>query len=50
MVVEPKKKNEKERLFRTGIISKPVKQDGGSMAALIWPYVDKLLKEIFDVE
>jgi hypothetical protein len=45
---EPRKKKDQVRVLRTRINSSPVQQCGG-YTCLVWPHVDRLLKEIFGI-
>jgi len=46
---EPSKKKDKTRILRTGLNCKPAQKPGG-YTALVWPYVDRLLGEIFGID
>jgi len=46
---EPRRKSDAERLFRTGIRSVPAQKPSG-FAALVFPFVDQLLREIYGLE
>jgi hypothetical protein len=46
---EPRKSNDKARILRTGFQSSPT-QKPSRYVALVWPYVDRLLKDIFEIE
>jgi hypothetical protein len=46
---EPRKQRDKARVLRTGINSDPAQKPGG-YTALVWPYVDRELMEIFGIE
>ena len=46
---QPRKKADQTRLRRINVISRP-EQKCGSYAALVWPYVDRLLKELYEFE
>jgi hypothetical protein len=46
---EPRKQKDKGRVTRTGFSSKPAQKPGG-YTVLVWPYVDRLLKDIFGIE
>jgi hypothetical protein len=43
---EPRKKKEQARVVRLGVSTTPHQKLGG-YTALVWPYVDNQLKEIF---
>ena len=46
---EPRTKRDKARITRTGVHSVPAQQCGG-YTALVWPYVDRYLHEIFGLD
>jgi hypothetical protein len=46
---EPRTAKEQERVVRLGLVSTPLQRPGG-YAALIWPYIDRQIREIFDLE
>jgi len=43
---EPRKKTEKERIVRTGIVTTPA-QDSGRYTVLVWKVLDRLLLELY---
>lgn len=48
---EPKTKKDKERVLRLGVISKPSQACGtGYCGAMVWPYVDRLFEETFNLK
>ena len=46
---EPRKKNDQSRIERLGLISTPAQKLGG-YTALVWPYVDKMLEDLFGLK
>jgi hypothetical protein len=46
---EPRKKKDKARILRIGLNSEPAQRPGG-YTVLVWPCVDRQLKEIFGIE
>lgn len=46
---EPRIKRDQPRVVRTGIVSKPA-QRCGSYTAFVWPFVDRLFREVFELE
>ena len=46
---EPKSRRDQHRVVRTGIVSKPA-QRPGNYTAFVWPFVDRLFRELFDLE
>jgi hypothetical protein len=46
---EPRRKKDQSRVMRTGLFSTPTQKCGG-YTILVWPYVDRLLQDIFDIQ
>jgi hypothetical protein len=46
---EPRKKVDQARVVRLGVLSQPA-QIPGRYTALVWPFVDRLMKELFGLE
>jgi hypothetical protein len=46
---EPRLKRDQLRVVRTGIVSKPAQRSGG-YSAFVWPFVDQLFREVFELE
>jgi hypothetical protein len=46
---EPRLKKDKSRIVRTGIVSNPSQRCGG-YTGFVWPFVDRLFREVFDLE
>jgi len=46
---EPRKKVDKARVVRIGVLSQPAQKPGG-YTALVWPFVDRLMKKLFGLE
>jgi hypothetical protein len=46
---EPRKKVDQARVVRLGIFSQPAQKPGG-YTALVWPLVDRLMKELFGLD
>ena len=46
---EPRSKRDQLRVVRTGVVSKPV-QRSGNYTAFVWPFVDRLFREVFELE
>jgi hypothetical protein len=46
---EPRAKRDQLRVVRTGIVSKPAQRSGG-YTAFVWPFVDRLFREVFELE
>ena len=46
---EPRSKRDQPRVVPTGIVSKPA-QRSGDYTAFVWPFVDRLFREVFELE
>lgn len=46
---EPRSKRDQLRVVRTGIVSKPA-QRSSSYSVFVWPFVDRLFREVFELE
>lgn len=46
---EPRSKRDQMRVVRTGIFSKPAQRCSG-YSAFVWPFVDRLFREVFELE
>jgi len=46
---EPRLKRDQLRVVQTGIVSKPAQRSGG-YTAFVWPFVDRLFREVFELE
>jgi hypothetical protein len=46
---EPRSKRDKPRVIRTGIVSKPEQRATG-YSVFVWPFVDRLFREVFELE
>lgn len=46
---EPRSRRDQHRLVRTGIVSKPAQQLG-NYTGFVWAFVDRLFREVFDLE
>jgi hypothetical protein len=46
---EPRSKRDKPRIIRTGIVSKPEQRSSG-YSVFVWPFVDRLFREVFGLE
>jgi hypothetical protein len=44
---EPRTAKDQKRVVRTGVISKASQKPGG-YTVFVWPYVDRLMREIFE--
>lgn len=45
---EPTSRRDQDRVVRTGIVSKPAQRPGG-YTGFVWPFVDRLFREVFDL-
>jgi len=46
---QPRSRRDQHRVMRTGIVSKPAQQLG-NYTIFVWPFVDRLFREVFDLE
>lgn len=46
---EPRTKRDRIRIVRTGVVSTPAQKCGG-YAAFVWPFVDRLFHQVFNLE
>ena len=46
---EPRSQRDRDRVVRTGIVSRPAQRPGG-YTGFVWPFVDRLFREVFDLE
>lgn len=46
---QPRSKRDQLRVLRTGIISKPAQRPGG-YTIFVWPFVDRLFRDVFELE
>ncbi|HSE31026.1 MAG TPA: hypothetical protein VLA93_05580 [Pyrinomonadaceae bacterium] len=46
---EPRLKRDQLRVVRTGLVSKPT-QGLSSYAGFVWPFVDQLFREVFELD
>jgi|SRR4030095_8741822 hypothetical protein len=46
---EPRSKRDQLRVVRTGIVSKPAQRSSG-YTVFVWPFVDRLFREVFELE
>jgi hypothetical protein len=46
---EPQQNKHKSRIVRTGLVSKPAQKCGG-YTGFVWPFVDRLFRQVFELE